>query len=98
GPLKNALMADQAIRLALLVLVAFALSACTKAKLLGNRITGAIEIFSILPDSGPITGGTHILLNGQNFKSGMQVEIGSFVCTDVVVNSSTQANCITSDA
>lgn len=84
--------------LALLALVALGLSACTKAKLLGNRITGAIEIFSIIPPAGPITGGTHVLLNGQNFKSGMQVVIGSFVCTDVVVSSSTQANCVTSES
>jgi hypothetical protein len=87
-----------ALEPALIVLVAFGLSSCTKAKLLGSRILGSIQINSVIPPSGPITGGTHLLLNGTNFQNGMQVVIGGFVCTDVVILSSTQANCVTSES
>jgi hypothetical protein len=87
-----------AIEPALIVLVAFGLSSCTKAKLLGSRILGAIHINSVIPPSGPVTGGTHLLLNGTGFQNGMQVVIGGFVCTDIVVLSSTQANCVTSES
>lgn len=49
---------------------------------------------SVAPSSGPVSGGTTITMTGTGFVSILDVKIDSFVCTNLVVVSSTQLTCI----
>jgi hypothetical protein len=83
---------------ALSVSIAFALSACTKAQLIGTKQLTNIKFFSvqyISPASGPKAGGTTITLVGTGFVSGMTVSIGGIPCTSVTVVSTLLASCVT---
>lgn len=44
-------------------------------------------VSSITPSSGPVTGGTAVLISGTNFAAGATVTIGGAAATEVVVNS-----------
>jgi hypothetical protein len=43
----------------------------------------------LTPPSGSVTGGTPVLITGQNFRAGVRVSIGGFLATDVVVVNAT---------
>jgi CSLREA domain-containing protein len=55
-----------------------------------NVIAQAPTVLSIVPNSGPATGGTTVTISGSNFTSGSTtVQFGSTSATSVTVNSST---------
>lgn len=86
------------LNLALSVSVAVALSACTKAQLIGAKQLKSIKLFSVLsvsPPSGPIAGGTTVTLIGTGFSNGMTITIGGIPCTSVQVFSALSASCVT---
>jgi hypothetical protein len=83
---------------ALSVSIAVALSACTKAQLIGTKQLTSIKLFSVLtisPPSGPKAGGTTITIIGTGFVNGMTVSIGGIPCTSVTVVNSLTASCVT---
>lgn len=55
------------------------------------------EIYSVIPDSGPVTGGTEVTFSGANFTSSADTRIGFGIlpATDVHVLSSTTLTCTT---
>ena len=57
---------------------------------LGAVAQGQVTVASISPNSGTISGGTSVQMNGTNFQSGAAVTFGSTPATSVtVVNSTT---------
>jgi hypothetical protein len=83
---------------ALSVSIAVALSACTKAQLIGTKQLTSIKLFSVLtisPPSGPKAGGTTLTIVGTGFTSGMTVSIGGIPCASVTVLNSLTAYCVT---
>jgi hypothetical protein len=86
------------LNVAISVSVAVALSACTKAQLIGAKQLKSVKLFSVLnisPASGPIAGGTTITLVGTGFVSGMTIKIGNITCGSVQVFSPLTATCVT---
>lgn len=86
------------LNVAISVSVAVALSACTKAQLIGAKQLKSVKLFSIYsisPPSGPIAGGTTITLVGTGFVNGMSIKIGNIVCGSVQVFSPITATCVT---
>lgn len=49
----------------------------------------------IVPDNGPITGGTAVTINGRNFVSGMSIYFDGLLATSIVFVDSTQYTCVT---
>jgi hypothetical protein len=88
----------KALNVALSMSVVIALSACTKAQLIGARQLASIKLFSVLsisPPSGPKAGGTTITVTGTGFVSGMTISIGGIPCTSVQVLTPLSASCVT---
>jgi len=55
----------------------------------------ALAISAITPNHGPESGGTAVTVQGQNFKSGIQVWFQSAACTNVVLTNATSLTCLT---
>jgi hypothetical protein len=55
-------------------------------------------ITSIIPNSGPVNGGTPVIITGTGFQSGATVSIGGVAATNVSVAGSTQINATTGAA
>lgn len=78
--------------------VAAAVSGCSKASIVGkgNKVQVApLSVLSIVPDSGPIAGGTQITITGTGFVSGTTVTIGGNPCGNLQILSPTQMTCVT---
>jgi hypothetical protein len=52
-------------------------------------------VTSVIPSSGPVTGGTTLTINGTGFVSGISVLIGGQACMSVNFLSSLQLTCVT---
>jgi hypothetical protein len=86
------------LHVALSLVIAVALSSCTKAQLIGAKQLKSLKLFtvaSISPASGPKAGGTTITIVGTGFVSGMTIKIGNISCTSVQVLSPLSASCVT---
>jgi hypothetical protein len=53
------------------------------------------KITSIVPASGPQTGGTALTITGEDFRAGAIVRINGVLCTSIVVVSSISITCVT---
>ncbi len=55
----------------------------------------APSITGVAPASGPVAGGTSVVITGTNFQSGASVAFGTVVAATVTVNSATQITAVT---
>jgi len=69
--------------------------ACTGNKCVDEVPTSAPKVSSVVPDSGPTTGGTLVTVNGSGFMDGASVTFDSVPATGVVVVSSGAIECVT---
>jgi PKD repeat protein len=61
----------------------------------GSCVSTDPTITNIAPNSGPIAGGTPIVITGTNFAAGATVTIGGAAATGITVTGTTQINCTT---
>ena len=55
----------------------------------------SINLYSVLPNTGALSGGATITISGSNFLTGATVSIGGSVCSSVNVLNATSLTCIT---
>lgn len=53
----------------------------------------SLRVVSLFPRRGPVTGGTRLMVFGNNFVAGVTVTMGGKPCTSVVVVSSKKIEC-----
>ena len=61
----------------------------------GYTYQAAPVISSVSPSTGPLLGGTSLIITGMEFLSGASVDLGGVSCGSIVVNSLTQITCTT---
>ena len=60
-----------------------------------STVSSTITITKVTPNGGPLSGGTEITIDGNNFVTGATITLGGVSCTSISFISSTQLTCST---
>ena len=82
-------IAQRARRLAFAVIALGVVVTVAMATILSSSAAASLTLASIAPASGPIAGGTSVVITGTGFVAGAKVSIGGAAATSVVVSSDT---------